>query len=134
MVMLASNGTIILANAQIEQIFGYTRRELLGKPVEMLMPERFRERHPHFREAFFRNPQPRPMARGMELFGQRKDGTEIPVEIAKLWGRSGRRFQIFAWSTRCCSVRATRWFTALKRGDTTRLRRCSARGLRTRKL
>ncbi len=82
MVMLASNGTIILANAQIEQIFGYTRRELLGKPVEMLMPERFRERHPHFREAFFRNPQPRPMARGMELFGQRKDGTEIPVEIS----------------------------------------------------
>lgn len=82
MVMIASNGTIILANAQIERIFGYTRRDLLGKPVEILLPERFRDRHPVFREAFFRNPQPRPMARGMEIFGQRKDGTEIPVEVS----------------------------------------------------
>ncbi len=80
--MIASNGTIILANAQIERIFGYTRRDLLGKPVEILLPERFRDGHPVFREAFFRNPQPRPMARGMELFGQRKDGTEIPVEVS----------------------------------------------------
>jgi PAS domain S-box-containing protein len=74
-------GRMTLVNSQAETMFGYRRQELLGQPIEMLVPERFRSRHPGFREAFFRDPKARPMGAGRDLRGLCKDGREIPVEI-----------------------------------------------------
>ena len=81
MVMIDAAGRIEMVNAQTERLFGYTRSELLGQSVEMLVPERFRPRHPGLRTAFFDDPRSRPMGAGRELFGLRKDGSEFPVEI-----------------------------------------------------
>jgi PAS domain S-box-containing protein len=81
MVMIDHSGTIVLVNAQTENLFGYPRSELLGQRVEMLVPERFRRGHPAMREAFFVDPQARRMGAGRDLFGLRRDGHEFPVEI-----------------------------------------------------
>jgi PAS domain S-box-containing protein len=81
MVIVDANGNMTLVNAQIEQSFGYTRQELLGNPIEMLVPERFRGQHPYFRNRFINDPEARPMGAGRDLFGLRKDGKEFPVEI-----------------------------------------------------
>ena len=81
MVMVDSQGGIILVNRAVERMFGFRREELLGKQIEMLVPERFRSRHPSDRGGFFAAPRERAMGAGRDLFGLRKDGTEIPVEI-----------------------------------------------------
>ncbi|MEZ5832030.1 MAG: PAS domain S-box protein [Dongiaceae bacterium] len=81
MVMINAGGRIEMVNAQAEQVFGYTRAEMLGQPVEMLVPERFRGHHPGLRGSFFADPRARPMGAGRDLFGLRKDGSEFPVEI-----------------------------------------------------
>jgi len=81
MLMMNEAGTIVLANAQIEALFGYPRDELLGQRLEMLVPERFRAHHPDLRKAFFGDPKTRAMGAGRELYGLRKDGTEVPIEI-----------------------------------------------------
>ncbi len=80
MVIVDGKGDIVLVNAQTERLFCYSREELLGRPVEILVPARF-DKHPEHRAAYFRDPRVRGMA-GMELFGLRKDGTEFPVEIS----------------------------------------------------
>jgi PAS domain S-box-containing protein len=81
MVMVGPDGTIVVANAQVEPLFGYSPEELLGQSVEMLVPERFRGEHPASRAGFFAAPQPRVMGAGRDLYGRRKDGSEVPVEI-----------------------------------------------------
>jgi PAS domain S-box-containing protein len=81
MVMVDSTGKIVLVNREIERMFDYPREELLGQSIEMLVPERFRDRHPAYRGSFFRSPNRRAMGAGRELFGLRRDGTELPVEI-----------------------------------------------------
>lgn len=81
MLMINRAGNITLVNAQIERLFGYSRDELIGTPLERLVPERYRSKHPTFRQDFFRAPQTRAMGVGRELFGLHKDGREIPVEI-----------------------------------------------------
>ncbi len=81
MVMINANGRIEMVNAQAEQVFGYARHEMLGRPVEMLVPERFRGHHPSLRNSFFAAPQARPMGAGRDLYGLAKDGSEFPVEI-----------------------------------------------------
>lgn len=82
MVIADKEGSIVLANVKSQKLFGYDREELLGQPVEILVPERFRARHPGHRAGFFADPRPRPMGAGLELFGRRKDGSEFPVEIS----------------------------------------------------
>lgn len=82
MVIGDSDGRIVLVNAQTEKLFGYPRAELLGQPVEMLMPERFRGRHVGHRDGYAHQPRTREMGAGLDLFGLRKDGSEFPVEIS----------------------------------------------------
>ena len=74
-------GTIRLVNAQLERCFDYPAEELLGQPVEMLVPERYCAAHRAFRDSFFRNPENRSMGPGRELYARRRDGSEFPVEI-----------------------------------------------------
>ena len=80
-VMIDRTGKIAMVNTQAERVFGYSRAELVGRPVDMLVPERFRPHHPGMREAFFANPQPRAMGAGRDLYGLKKDGSEFPIEI-----------------------------------------------------
>jgi two-component system, sensor histidine kinase PdtaS len=81
MVIVSRDGTIEMVNAQTERLFGYTRSELLGKRVEMLLPERLRGGHPALRREFFSDPRSRWLGAGRELYARRKDGSEFPVEI-----------------------------------------------------
>lgn len=81
MVMIDDRGLISLVNSQTERLFGYSRDELIARPVEMLVPERFSKLHPEYRASFAATPQARAMGAGRDLFGQRKDGSEVPIEI-----------------------------------------------------
>jgi PAS domain S-box-containing protein len=81
-VIVDAAGAIQIVNRQTEVLFGYPRAELIGQPVEALLPERFRERHVHHREGYQGDPHTRPMGTGLELLGLRRDGSEFPVEIS----------------------------------------------------
>ncbi len=82
MVVVDQSGRIVLVNAQTETVFGYRREELLGQPVESLIPARFRGHHRLYREQFSGEPRVRPMGEGLQLYGLHKDGHEFPVEVS----------------------------------------------------
>jgi PAS domain S-box-containing protein len=81
-VLIDSEGRIVLVNAQTEKLFGYPHAELVGQPVEVLMPEALRTRHAQHRNVYFSEPKVREMGAGLELAGRRKDGSQFPVEIS----------------------------------------------------
>src|ERR1700690_4269240 len=76
------HGRIVLANARMEEMFGYSRSELLGETIEKLLPLGARAGHVKHRDGYFASPRVRPMGTGMELAGRRKDGAEFPVEVS----------------------------------------------------
>ncbi|MBI4403395.1 MAG: PAS domain S-box protein, partial [Deltaproteobacteria bacterium] len=82
MVIVNHHGTIVLINSQTERLFGYSRDELLGKPIEILVPLSARAKHVDQRNHFFSNPRERPMCSALDLRAVRKDGSEFPAEIS----------------------------------------------------
>jgi PAS domain S-box-containing protein len=80
-VVVNQQGKIARTNAQVETMFGYDRRELIGETIETLLPERFRGRHVDFRSTYIAEPHTRPMGAGLKLYGRRKNGSEFPVDI-----------------------------------------------------
>jgi rsbT co-antagonist protein RsbR len=82
MIIIDSGGRILFANKQVEALFDHVAADLLGQNVEILLPERFRQRHVAHRTGYTSNVRLRPMGAGLELFGMRRDGTEFPVEIS----------------------------------------------------
>jgi len=81
-VIVDNAGTISLVNAQAVRLFGYSREEMLGRNVDLLVPERFRAGHGKRRAGYTADPHARPMGSGLDLYGRRKDGTEFPIEIS----------------------------------------------------
>ena len=81
LMVVDANGVIQLANARCEQLFGYTREQLIGQAIEMLVPPDVRPRHPALREGYMRSPSAREMGPDRELRGVRRDGSEFPIEI-----------------------------------------------------
>ena len=82
MVIADAQGRIVLINAETERLFGYRREDLVGQLVDVLVPERFRGKHPQHREGYTAHPLTRSMGAGLDLWGLRKDNTEFPVEIS----------------------------------------------------
>ncbi len=81
-VAVDGDGTIVAVNIRTESFFGYSAEELEGKPIEVLVPERFRHAHRDDRAGFSRDPHARPMGAGLDLYARRRDGTEFPVDIS----------------------------------------------------
>lgn len=81
MIMIDRTGKMLIVNREVDRLFGYSRDELLGQQVDVLVPERYRAQHFRHRDMFLEHPESRPMGSGRDLFGVRKDGTEFPVEI-----------------------------------------------------
>jgi PAS domain S-box-containing protein len=91
-----AHGRIVLTNARTEAMFGYPRSELIGKPVELLVPNRFRDGHAALRDGYITSPSVRPMGARLELYGQRRDGSEVPVSISLSPVQTESQLLIFA--------------------------------------
>ncbi|WP_297324009.1 PAS domain S-box protein [Nitrosomonas sp.] len=81
MIMTDCDGKIVMVNSMTEKLFGYSRQELMGSPLEILIPERFRPQHPEYRRTYIGESKTRPMGHGRELYGLHKNGKEFPVEV-----------------------------------------------------
>jgi len=92
-------GIIVSVNRKTEEMFGYSREDVLGRPLEMLLPERFRSPHADHRAAYFRDPHVRPMGQGLNLLARRRDGTDFPVEISLSYVRTDEGMQALAFVT-----------------------------------
>ena len=98
-VVVNEPGNIVRANAKAEEMFGYPHEELVGQPLEVLLPERFRTAHGGHRAAYFAAPRSRSMGFGLDLFGRRSDGREFPVEISLSWIRTATGLMTMALVT-----------------------------------
>ena len=96
MIVTDHDGVITFVNRQVEKLFGYWRGELIGRSVEVLVPERFQRAHPGSRAQFAKQPETRAMGAGRDLYGLRKNKTEFPVEIGLNPFRSGGRLLVVA--------------------------------------
>jgi protein-histidine pros-kinase len=96
MIIIDDSGTIRYANRQVSAIFGFPHDDIVGRSIEFLMPKRFRERHVNHRQTYIDSVRVRPMGIGLELFGQRIDGTEFPVEISLSPVEGGGQFLVAA--------------------------------------
>ena len=82
MIIIDARGIILFANRQVAALFGHGTSDVVGHPVETLLPERFRHRHVSHRQGYSDNVRVRPMGMGLDLYGRRADGSEFPVEIS----------------------------------------------------
>jgi PAS domain S-box-containing protein len=96
MIIIDDSGLICFTNRQVAALFGYPHGDIIGRPVECLMPERFRDRHVAHRQSYMKSVRVRPMGAGLELFGQRPDGTEFPLEISLSPIEDGKRVLVAA--------------------------------------
>jgi PAS domain S-box-containing protein len=96
LVMVDRRGNVVLANARMAEMFLYGAGELIGQPIEVLVPQHLRASHPRLRDGFFAAPQVREMGRSRDLFGVRKDGSEFPVEIGLRPIRMGGEVYVLA--------------------------------------
>ena len=96
LVLVDKEGKILLVNSQTEKLFGYSRSEMLEHKIEMLIPERFRQNHPDLRKGFMRAPKTRMMGETKNIFGLRKNGTEVPLEIGLSPVSSNQGIQVLA--------------------------------------
>ncbi|MEK7995294.1 MAG: PAS domain S-box protein [Planctomycetota bacterium] len=105
--MVRSDGTIMLVNAQVERLFGYSREELLGQSIDRLLPNQFRAQHPANVQRFFANPSGRAMGTSRDLFGLRKDGHDIPIGIgSRRWThRTARKCWLRSSTSRSANKR-----------------------------
>jgi PAS domain S-box-containing protein len=95
-VVADDRGGIVLVNNKLADMFGYDGDALVGEPIEMLMPERYRGGHVGYREEYAGNPRQRPMGSGLDLAGRRRDGSEFPIEVGLSHYRSGERSWVMA--------------------------------------
>jgi PAS domain S-box-containing protein len=98
-VVVDERGRIVQANVQIAKMFGYTSHDLVGQPMEILLPERFRGRHVDHRAAYVAEPRVRRMGRGLDLAARRRDGSEFPVEISLSYVRTPHGLRAMAFVT-----------------------------------
>ena len=91
LIVVDRNGQIVEANLAAERLFGYSDTELFGQPIELLVPERLRERHQKHVRDYFTAPRNRPMGNAFDLVGRRKDGSEFPLEVSLTYARGTRR-------------------------------------------
>ncbi|MEO5616343.1 MAG: ATP-binding protein [Candidatus Eisenbacteria bacterium] len=96
MLAMDAAGLIVAVNREVERLFGWPREELIGRSIDLLVPERFRARHPQHRDVYLKDPQVRPMGAGRELYGLHRDGTEFPVEIGLNPVRNGDVLNVIA--------------------------------------
>src|ERR1700732_7870 len=96
MIIIDDSGGICFANRQVSALFGHPHDDVIGKGVEYLLPERFRDRHVAHRQSYIRSVRVRPMGVGVDLFGRRRDGTEFPVEISLSPIKDGERVLVAA--------------------------------------
>ena len=81
-ILTGHHGNIVLVNPAAERMFGYQNREIIGQPIEILIPAQFKAHHHHLRDGFYKTPSNRVMGQGRDLFGKKKDGSNIPVEVS----------------------------------------------------
>ncbi len=126
--LVDDRGMIALANAQAETLFGYRREELIAKPVEMLIPEHLREPHAEQRSAYAKDARARAMGAGGELFARRKDGAEIPVEVALSPMPTGQGMFVLASVVDITERRRVERMTARQRDELAHLSRVAMLG------
>ena len=96
-ILTGTDGKIVLVNPAAERMFNYENKELTGQPIEILIPDRYKGHHHQLREGFYEQPSNRVMGHNRDLFGRRKDGTDLPVEVSLSHYRKGDELFVIAF-------------------------------------